>query len=67
MVRISNWRTSCTLSEDMMFFFLLLFVTYTAKFAAQAARVFWATFAYLYQMSVSVGPGCRAPDVKLHV
>lgn len=48
-------------------FFLLLFVTYTAKFAAQAARVFWATFAYLYQMSVSVGPGCRAPDVKLHV
>lgn len=48
-------------------FFCIICCVYTAKFAAQVARVFRATFAYLYSMSVTVGPGCRAPDVELHV
>lgn len=61
MVRTTKWRTSCTLSEDMMFFHYLLYIPHRLLEHLEAA------FTFLYQMSVSAGSGCGAADVKLRV
>ncbi len=59
MVRTAKCRTSCTLSEDMMFCPLFLYLLHKLLVHLRD------TFAYLYQMSVSADPGCGTADVKL--